>query len=413
MIQLAHERLPCGIEYGVVSLPRRHVVSFQIMVFAGAASEPAERLGLARILEETIDKGTELYSGRELSDQFDAIGASVGAGAGRETTTFSCTVLPEHFERAVELHAEMLRRPTFPEDACAVNLELARQELTALEDDPSALMDKLISPSALGTPLGRHPLGERETLDALTRDHLLEHWKEHFHAGAMLVAVAGPLEPQRVADTFEKHFAGFGDHAGALAGRTPWPATFTPGNTHHLKELEQEQIGICWPGVGVTHDDYPIQRVMLGILSGGMSSRLFTEVREKLGLVYSVQAWHETPRGCGMIFLGASSTPENCAQAYNTMLREVDRLAEDIEPDELERAITGIVAGNETRGDLTRARCGEMANDLFHFGHPVPTEEKMAKVQAVSMRDVKNYLARYSRDSLCVVTLGPTTLDPS
>ena len=411
MIQLAHERLPCGIEYGVVSLARRHVVSFQIIVFAGAASEPAERLGLARILEETIDKGTELHSGRELSDQFDAIGASVGAGAGRETTTFSCTVLPEHFERAVELHAEMLRRPIFPEDACAVNLELARQELTALEDDPPALMDKLISPSALGTPLGRHPLGERETLDALTRDHLLEHWKEHFHAGAMLVAVAGPLAPQQVAQTFEKHFAGFGD--GVLAGRTPWPATFTPGNTHHLKELEQEQIGICWPGIGVTHDDYPIQRVMLGILSGGMSSRLFTEVREKQGLVYSVQAWHETPRGCGMIFLGASSTPENCAQAYNTMLREVDRLAEDIEPDELERAITGIVAGNETRGDLTRARCGEMANDLFHFGHPVPTEEKMAKVLAVSIQDVKDYLARYARDSLCVVTLGPTTLDPS
>ena len=142
MTDFAHDCLPCGIEYGVAPLPGRHVVSFQIRMLAGTCAEPADKLGLARIIEETIDKGTKRRTGRELSDAFDVIGAAHRSGTGRETTTFTCTVLPEHFERAVALHAEFLRTPTFPADAFTVNVELTRQELIALEDEPQAIVDK-------------------------------------------------------------------------------------------------------------------------------------------------------------------------------------------------------------------------------------------------------------------------------
>ena len=167
-----HDILPCGIEYGVVPLPRRHVVAFQIRVLDGLCAEPAAKLGLARLIAETIDKGTQKRSGRELSDAFDAIGAGHRGGVGRETTTFTCTVLPEHFEQAVALHAEFLRTPTFPEDAFAVNVELAGQELLALEDNAQGLTDKLIGLQAYGPLLGRHPLGERETLESIALDDL-------------------------------------------------------------------------------------------------------------------------------------------------------------------------------------------------------------------------------------------------
>jgi predicted Zn-dependent peptidase len=111
-----------------------------------------------------------------------------------------------------------------------------------------------------------------------------------------------------------------------------------------------------------------------------------------------------------VIFLGASTTPERCDQTYRTLLREVDRLAEDIEQDELDRAITGIVAQHETRGDSTRARCAELANDLFFFGRYLPTEEKIAKIEAVTIYHIRRYLDAYPRDRLCVVTLGPRPL---
>ncbi len=234
MTSTIHDRLPCGIEYGVTQLPGRHVVSLQIMILAGTCTEPADKLGLARILAETLDKGTEAFSGRALSDAFDVIGTSQRVGAGRETTTVSTTVLPEHFDRALELCAEMIRRPTFPADSVEVNVELARQELIALEDDPQSLLDKIIGPRAFGTLLGRHSLGEKATLDGIGRDDLVNHWRANFCGGRMIVAVAGPLEPRRIAEALERHFGGFG--LSNPDGRAAFIAGFEPGTKHVDKE---------------------------------------------------------------------------------------------------------------------------------------------------------------------------------
>lgn len=403
-----HATLPSGIEYALADLSDRHVVAMQIRMLAGIVNEPAEKPGLARLLSETLDKGTAKRSGRELSDAFDALGAARGHGCGRETTTFTCAVLPEHFEKVVELHAEMIRTPSFPEDAFKVNVDLTHQELDALDDDPQALVDKYISQQAYGPVLGRHPLGESEKLDQLRRDDLVEHWRSQFCGGRMLVSIAGPVNKARVEDVLGRHFGDFG--SAERAGRDVIQPIFTAGTRHYDKALEQEQIGICWPGVDATHDDFPIQQVTLGILSGGMGARLFTEVREKQGLVYWVGAWQDTPRGSGMIFLGASTTPERCDRTYATLLREVDRLAEDVTQEELDRAVVGIVAQRATRGDSTRAKCSELCNDLFFYGRPVPEQEKLDKVRAVTLDDIRRYLGDYPRDRLCVVTLGPRPL---
>jgi predicted Zn-dependent peptidase len=289
-----------------------------------------------------------------------------------------------------------------------VAADLARQELFALQDDPQALSDKLMSPAAFGPQLGRHPLGELETLERINRDDLEAFWRDHFSAGRMMFAAAGPEDPDKVREIVSRHFDGFGK--GAKSGRDAFPLRFTPEITHHTKELKQQQIAICWPGVDATHADFPVQQAILGILSGGMSGRLFTEVREKRGLVYWVGAWQETPRGAGLMFLGASTTPERCDQTYTTLLSEVDRLSEDLTEDELHRAVTGIVASQETRGDTTRARCAEIASDLFFFGRPLPLEEKVAKLKAVSIEDIRRYLAAHPRSKLCVLTLGPRPL---
>jgi predicted Zn-dependent peptidase len=261
---------------------------------------------------------------------------------------------------------------------------------------------------AFGPILGRHELGEPECLDKVERADLSRHWESYFHAGRMTVAVAGPLEAEHVARVFQDHFADFGDPQ--QAGRSARPLEFEPVIEHYAKQLEQEQIAVCWPGVAAQDDDFPVQQVVLGILSGGMSGRLFTEVREKQGLVYWVGASHETPRGCSVIFLGASTTPDRCDQTFRVLLREVDRLAEDIQQEEVDRAVTGLVAQQETRGDSTRSRCSELASDLFHYARPIPVEEKLAKLQAVSLEDIRRYLVEHPRNRRCVVTLGPRAL---
>lgn len=409
MEDTTHRILDCGIELASVELPGRHAVSLEFRFLAGTAHEPAEFLGLAKLVQETIELGTEKHDGRGLSDCFDEIGASHTSWVGRESSGYNCVALPEFLERAIELHAEFLRTPTFPDDTVQVAVGLGKQELNALQDDSQALADKLLDAQVYGPVLGRHALGEPETLERITRQMVVDHWKAVHHAGRMQVAAAGAFETPKLIDMLEKHFGAFG--SSDKVGRETFDVTFEPKRVHHNKKLEQQQIGIAYPGVAITDPDYAVQKVMLAVLSGGMSSRLFTEVREKLGLVYWVSAWAENPRNAGMIFLAASTTPERCDTTYATLLREVDRLGEDVTHEELSRAATGLVAKMTTGGDLTRARCGRLADDLFHHGHPVAIEEKMAKIKAVTVADVQRYLSVHRRDELSVMTLGPRVLE--
>ncbi len=408
MPQLVHRHLACGVEFAAAVLPGRPTAAIEIRILGGATQDPPGRLGLSRLIEETIDKGTARHDGRGLLDAFDAIGAQRSSASGRDTTAYGCLCLPEFLPQVFDLHAEFLRTPTFPADACRVGVELALQELASLEDDPQSLTEKLIARQAYGPRLGRHPLGEKEDVQRITRDDIESHWRELYTAGRMLVAVAGPVDPDAVADRLERCFEGFGPPQ--QSGREAIPVEFAAVRTHHPKKLEQEHIGISFPGVPATHPDHPVERVILGVLSGGTSGRLFTEVREKQGLGYWVAAWHEHPRNACMIHLGASTRPARCDKTYATLLREVDRLSEDLTESEVERAVVGIVARTETRGDITRAHCAELVGDLFHYGHPVPIEDKMAKVQAVTVADVRRYLAEHPRDRLSVVTLGPRKL---
>ncbi|HKQ49827.1 MAG TPA: pitrilysin family protein [Phycisphaerae bacterium] len=403
-----HRTLPSGIEFAALEIPGRRTAGYEIRIFAGMAHEPDDRGGLARVVEDAITKGTQTKTAQEVTDAFDALGAQAGAAVGRESMLFRCSCLPEYLDTALALHAEILRAPTFPDEYCRVAVDLARQELTALEDDPGDLSRKIMGPSAFGERLGRHELGSRESLDRIDRAAIVEYWRKYFSAARMQVAVGGAVDVDRFAERVDQLFTGFGDREN---GRTTFAAEFRPGFTHHPKELEQEHLLMCWPGAAVSDRDYPVERLALAILSGGMSSRLFAEVREKQGLVYWVGAWDEHPRGSGRVFMGASTTPPRSDLTLATLLREVDRLSEDLTQDELDRARVGIVAKTQTHGDITRARVGELGGDLFHYGRPVPPAEKNAALQAVTIADVKRYLAEHPRDPLCVLALGPRPLE--
>ena len=404
-----HFQLDSGVELAVLHLPERRAVAMDIRMLAGLVDEPADKLGLAHLVGQTLDKGTQGYDGRGLSDAFDEIGASWNSWCGREMCGFTSLCLPEFFERNVELHAEFLRRPTYPEDSCAVAIELARQELLTLEDDPQSLADKLIGRQAFGPLLGRHAAGERQTLDAIGRADFVRFWEGNYRAGRMLVSVAGPLKAEAVEATVDRYFSGFGPPE--QAPRRAIPVEFGAVSTHHPKKTEQEQIAIALPGVAIGHEEHAAERILVNVLSGGMSARLFTEVREKQGLVYWVGAWTENPRKSGMVLVGASAMIEHCEQVYATLLRELERVGQDVTTEEVERALTGIAVRADIRAAITRAQCSEQADDLFHYGRPVPWEEKLSRLQAVTADDVMGYCARYlANGGMSAVSLGPHPL---
>jgi predicted Zn-dependent peptidase len=408
-----HRRLSNGIELAVQALPTRPVVAIDLRFLAGCAFESPDHLGVAHIMSETITKGSELRDGRAINDAFDAIGATHNAYAGRETAGFTSLCLPEFVDQAVRLLAEMIRKPSFPEEACEVAVELSKQSLAAMEDDPTDLAKKILHRQAYGDPLGRHILGEESTIASIGQAQIVEHWRRFMRSDRMMVSVAGNVAADDLAALLEAEIGDPPASENAAEGASEVPLfsiDFKPVRTHHHKEIEQEQIAICFPGSAVNDDDYPVEQVVLGILAGGMSGRLFTEVREKQGLVYWVGAWGDQPRAQGILHLGASTTPQNVEKTFNTLLHEIERLGEDVTDEEIARAKAGLITRTKTRGDVTRAKATETGDDLFYHGRPIPTEEKLARVNAVTVADIRTYLDAHPRDRLSVVTLGPKEL---
>jgi predicted Zn-dependent peptidase len=400
-----HARLDSGVEFAADLLPHRDTVALCFRMLVGVADDPPELTGLGAIVEHTLSKGTQKYDGRGLADAFDQLGAQWATNSGRQSMMVRVVCLPEFVTPAIELVAELLVRPTFPDDACRVAVELAQQELRQMEDEPAELLRRLIQRLTLGPVLGRHVAGEPDSLPRITPDAVRQHWRRFYAAGRLQVAAAGPLDAEALATQVDRCFGGFGD-AGP-AGRDAADFEFHPARVHQHKELEQQYVGITLPGLPRDHADFAVEQALLAVLSGGMSSRLFVELREKQGLVYWAGAWHEQPRGKGILHLGASTTPERCDRTYETLLRELRRLGEDLTATETDRARNSLIAQSETEDDLTRARAAGLSDDLFHFGRPVGKGPKLDALRAVTVEQVAAYARRLPLDRLCVATLGP------
>jgi predicted Zn-dependent peptidase len=406
--RFVHERLASGVEFAADVLPERNTVALSFRILAAGRDDPPDLTGVAAIVEHLLSKGTRKYDGRGLADAFDQLGAQWASVTGRQSTLVRVLCLPEFVPTVVDLVTEMIRYPTFPDEACGVAVELAQQDLRRMEDEPQDLLRVMIQRLTLGPVLGRHTGGTPESLARLTPDLIREFWRGLYHAGRLQVVAAGPINAAALAEQLDACFAGFG--AAAHAGRQPADFDFVPGRAHRHKELEQQYIGITLPGLPREHEDFPTEQVLLGVLAGGMSARLFTEVREKQGLVYWVGAWHEQPRGRGVIHLGASTRPERCERTYKTLLRELRRVGEDLTAAETDRARDGLIAQLETEDDLTRARAGELSDDLFHVGRPIGREAKLDALRRVTVNEVTTYARRLPLERVCVATLGPREL---
>lgn len=406
--QFIHRYLDCGVELAVDPLPQRRTVSLYVRVLAGLADEVEEYNGVAALVEEVLPKGTKKYTGPQLADAFDRLGVKWGGSLGRQSTLLRAVCMPEFTLDVVDLFTEMLIRPTFPEEACRVAVELSEQELRNLDDEPDDLLRRLLQRITYGPIYGRWAGGTQESLARIKREQLLAYYKQFYRAGRMQVVAAGPVDADALAAHVEQRFCGFGlaDHG----GREPASMSFEPARAHQQKELEQEYIGLSLVGADRESPHFATEQVLIGVLAGGMSGRLFTEVREKQGLVYWVGAWHEQPRGRGIIHLGASTTPARCEQTYKTLLRELERVGEDLAEDEVRRARNSILAHAMTEDDLTRARGAGLSDDLFHFGRPVGLTAKLAAVERVTLADVRAYAAALPRERVCVATVGPKEL---
>ncbi|HEY8666208.1 MAG TPA: pitrilysin family protein, partial [Tepidisphaeraceae bacterium] len=258
----------------------------------------------------------------------------------------------------------------------------------------------------LPSPYSRNSMGEKEHLEKLTIELCKVDHLQRYHANGAILAVAGKIDFEEVRGAAEQHF-------GKWKGKPNDPVKLMPppGNFHHEdQQSEQTHIGIAYPSVQEIDPDYYTVRLAIEVLSGGMSGRLFTEVREKRGLCYSVWAGYSSLKGLGSILGYAGTSNERAQATLDCLVAELHRLTEGVTAAELERAKTGLKANTIMQGESTSARAGSIAHDYFMRGRIRTLEEIKSAIDGVSVDQVNAYLKKNKPGPFTIVTVGPKAL---
>ena len=386
--------------------PSKQAAAFTFLLPAGSATEPSGKDGLTSVLESASYRGAGAYNARELSDALDGLGLSRGGGAGIETTTFGGATLGLYLPDALELYADIILRPRFED--WEAERALALQALAGLDDSPSRKTFVELRRHYFTSAHRRDTMGTVEGLESLTLEDLRADHAARWKPGGAILALAGQFDWEQTVAQIEKLF---GTWEGS-APQIPAPETVeTPLWRHIPEDKSQQQIAVAYrtiPSDDPRNYDY---RLAMAILSGGMGARLFTEVREKRGLVYSVSASANSQRGLGYTSAYAGTTPERAQETLEVVLGELKRMEEGVSSDELDRARTKTLTSLIMSEESSRARAGALARDLFILGRVRSLDEITEKINAVTPDSIAEFYRSCPVGQCSIVTLGSKELE--
>jgi predicted Zn-dependent peptidase len=336
----------------------------------------------------------------------DNLGLDRDESVGSLHTRFWGATLARNLPAALEIYADILRRPHLPESEMDAVKALALQDLQGLEDEPRQKLLIELRRRHYPPPLGQDRRGTAEGIAGLNAASVRKHYEQFFQPRGLIISVAGNVEWQQLLDQVGRLF---GDWPGGKeAMLKPRKAA---GKTAHLpKDTTQTQIGIAYASVPFGHPEYYAAQGAVNVLSGGMSSRLFTEVREKRGLCYAVFASYQTFKDRASILCYAGTTNERAQETLDVTLGELQRLQEGIEAEEVERVRAGLKSSLIMQEESTSARAGSIASDWYYLGRVRSFDEIQSAVNALTPEAIVNHLRRHPPRDFTVVTLGPKPL---
>jgi predicted Zn-dependent peptidase len=397
---------PNGLTLLGERMPGMQSAAMTLMLPAGSATDPVDRSGSATILSDLVLRGAGSRDSKQLTDYLDRLGLQRSSSVGVHHSRFGCAGLAERVIEGLGAYSDIVRRPHLPQVGFDAARDLALQALAGLDDEPRQKLLIKLREWHLPSPYGRSSMGTKENLEKLTLELAKADHAQRYHPSGAILAIAGHIEFGQIKAEVEKHFGNWKGQAEDDIKIMP-----PPGNFHHEEQQsEQTHIGIAWPSIPETHDDYYTVRMAVEILSGGMSGRLFTEVREKRGLCYSVWAGYSSLKGQGSI-LGYAGTSNDRAQAtLDCFMTELHRLSDGVTQAELDRAKIGLKASTIMSGESTSSRAGAIAHDYFMRGRIRTLDEIKDAIDAVSVDRVNAYLKAHKPGPFTIVTVGPKEL---
>jgi predicted Zn-dependent peptidase len=383
-------------------------VSFEFRIPCGSSGDTVP--GQAFALENWLYKGAGAYSARGWAAALDSLGAQRIGGVGLESTRLGATVLPEDVGAALELYADLILRPQLNAADLTPILELARQDLESLEESPADLLFSELRLRSFSSPHRYATQGTLESLEvlggALGPDGVRLARERYTPKGAIF-SIAGNFDWDEVVATLERLFA---DWQGSSVAQIPAVAN-PPFSDHLEQDSHQTHLALQYRGEHPHSPDWYTFSVLVSMLSGGSSSRLFQEVREKRGLAYNVAASSQRIGQLGVLWVYAGTTPERAAETLAVLRLEVEQLASNLEQNifgqaELERAKMGLLSSLLQSNESPRSRVSALSQDFAVLGRVRPISEIEAALHRVSLEDLQNYLARDPLGQPSQLTLG-------
>jgi predicted Zn-dependent peptidase len=379
-------------------------VSLGIWIDVGTRHEPAEINGVAHFLEHMAFKGTERRSALAIAEEIEAVGGHLNAYTSRESTAYYAKVLKEDIPLALDILSDILQHSTFDPEEFERERTVILQEIGQANDTPDDIIFDYFQERAFpDQAMGRPVLGRPEIIRRLGRDAVLAYLRAHYGARRMVLAAAGHLDHERIVDLAEELLGG----TPADRSATTEPARYTGGDRREHRALEQLHLVLGFPAPAVDHPDYYAAAVLSTAFGGGMSSRLFQEIREKRGLVYAIHSFVHGYRDGGLFGIYAGTGEAEAAELVPALCEQAVRLEAGLSPVELNRAKTQMKAGLLMSLESTSARCEQLAQHLLIHGTPFDPVDIVRRIEAVDDDAISRVVARWRSGPPTLVGLGP------
>jgi predicted Zn-dependent peptidase len=349
-------------------------------------------------------KGTERRSARAIAEEIEAVGGHLNAYTSRESTAYYAKVLKEDLALALDILADILLHSSFDPTELERERTVILQEIGQANDTPDDIIFDYFQERAFpDQAMGRPVLGSPEIIRRLSREAVMGYLRDHYGAARMVLSAAGNLEHRRVVDLAEKLLA----EMPAERAVSSEPAQYVGGDRRQQRELEQLHLVIGFPGLPLGDPDYYAASVLSTAFGGGMSSRLFQEVREKRGLVYSIHSFAHGYRDGGLFGIYAGTGEEEAAELLPVLCEETARLADGFAPAELARAKAQMKAGLLMSLESTGARCEQMAQHMLIHGTPFDPADMVRRIEAVDDAAIARVVAGWHSAPPTLTALGP------
>ncbi|GIU92487.1 MAG: peptidase M16 [Acidimicrobiia bacterium] len=398
--------LPNGLRVISEHMPGIRSIAVGCWVDTGTRDENPNEAGASHFLEHLLFKGSERLSGREISERFDAIGAESNAFTSKDHTCFWAKLLDEDLFEGLDLLAEMLQRPAFRPQDIESERQVVIEEINMSEDDPSDLAHEEFTRAVFaGHPLEAPVLGTRESIRAMTRDDLSGYWKRRYGVGSTVIALAGSVDHDSAVSMIDDLFGGW---SGDPVEHEYAPLEPKPRVRVVTRPTEQAHIVLGGAGLDRADERRWSFEVLNHVLGGGMSSRLFTEIREERGLAYSVYSFRLAYADAGAWGVYVGTTPDRAATVLELIRNEIDKLVQDgITPAELERARGSIRGGLALAMEDSSSRMVRLGRDELVGAPHLSVDERIAKIEEVTADDVLTVARTVLTGPKAIGAVGP------